>query len=311
MGGFPLLPLRHFTQSHMFYFTSSKDHFFLNKIILPRVSSDFYSWTRDSALTHKALIDAFIAGNANLQSEIQNYICAQARLQPIPNRSGDLSNGAGLGEPKFEVDGTAFVGDWGRPQRDGPALRATALIAYSRSLIGSGNASIELAALWPIISNDLSYVAQYWNQTGFDLWEEVDGSSFFTIAVQHRALVEGNALASQIGQPCPGCVSQAPQVLCLLQAFWNGEYTLANVNENLGRSSKDAATILGSVHTFDSAAGCDDSTFQPCSARALANHKVTTDSFRTVYAINSGIPEGTAVAVGRYPEDVYQGGNPW
>lgn len=24
------------------------------------------------------------------------------------------------------------------------------------------------------------------NQTGFDLWEEVDGSSFFTIANQHR-----------------------------------------------------------------------------------------------------------------------------
>jgi glucoamylase len=43
----------------------------------------------------------------------------------------------------------------------------------------------------------------------------------------------------------------------------------------------------------------------------LANHKVVTDSFRSIYAINSGIREGTAVAVGRYPEDSYQGGNPW
>ncbi len=48
-----------------------------------------------------------------------------------------------------------------------------------------------------------------------------------------------------------------------------------------------------------------------CSDRALANHKVVTDSFRSIYSINSGIPEGTAVAVGRYPEDSYQGGNPW
>jgi glucoamylase len=30
-----------------------------------------------------------------------------------------------------------------------------------------------------------------------------------------------------------------------------------------------------------------------------------------VYSINSGIAEGKAVAVGRYPEDSYQGGNPW
>ena len=64
---------------------------------------DFYTWTRDSALTFKALIDAFIAGNSTLQPEIQNYIYAQARLQAVPNPSGDLSNGSGLGEPKFEV----------------------------------------------------------------------------------------------------------------------------------------------------------------------------------------------------------------
>jgi glucoamylase len=43
----------------------------------------------------------------------------------------------------------------------------------------------------------------------------------------------------------------------------------------------------------------------------LANHKVVTDSFRSVYPINSGIAEGTAVSVGRYPEDTYMGGNPW
>jgi len=38
---------------------------------------------------------------------------------------------------------------------------------------------------------------------------------------------------------------------------------------------------------------------------------VVTDSFRSIYALNTGLAEGTAVAVGRYPEDVYQGGNPW
>lgn len=261
-------------------------------------------------MTLKILIDTFIAGNTSLQTEIENYLYAQAYLQTVSNPSGSLPNGAGLGEPKFEVDGSAFTGAWGRPQRDGPALRATALIAYSRWLLTNGGSSTVTSMVWPIIANDLSYVGQYWNQTTFDLWEEVDGSSFFTTAVQHRALVEGTALSVQIGQTCPGC-SQAPEILCFLQSYWNGEYLLANINDNNGRSSKDANTLLGSIQIFDPSADCDDSTLQPCSAKALANHKVTTDSFRSIFTINSGIAGGSAVAVGRYPEDKYQGGNPW
>ncbi|KAL9029390.1 MAG: hypothetical protein Q9196_002361 [Gyalolechia fulgens] len=257
------------------------------------------------------LIDTFIAGDMSLQPEIEDYVSAQALLQTVANPSGDLTDGTGLGEPKFEANGTAFTGPWGRPQRDGPALRATALIAYSRWLLSHGSESNVSTTIWPIISNDLNYVGQYWNRTGFDLWEEVDGSSFFTTAVQHRALVEGQALAEQIGKTCTACESQAPQVLCFLQSFWNGDFVVSNINDQKGRSGKDANSILGSIHTFDPTAACDDPTFQPCSPRALANHKAVTDSFRSAYSINLGIPEGTAVAVGRYIEDVYMGGNAW
>lgn len=95
----------------------------------------------------------------------------------------------------------------------------------------------------------------------------------------------------------------------MLQGYWTGEYVLANFGT--GRSGKDANSILGSIHNFNPDAECDDTTFQPCSARALANHKAVTDSFRDIYNINSGIPQGKAVAVGRYKEDDYQGGNPW
>lgn len=144
-----------------------------------------------------------------------------------------------------------------------------------------------------------------------DLWEEVQGSSFFTIAVSHRALVEGSTFAKSVGASCPYCDSQAPQIRCYLQSFWSGtgKYILANFGG--GRTGKDANTLLGSIHTFDPTAGCDDVTFQPCSPRALANHKAVTDSFRSIYAINSGRGAHEAVAVGRYAEDVYYGGNPW
>ena len=261
-------------------------------------------------MTIKLLVDQFLAGNTALQSTIENYINAQTKLQILSNPSGSLSSG-GLGEPKYNIDITAFTGSWGRPQRDGPALRATTLIAYGKYLVANGKSSTASSILWPIISNDLSYVMGNWNQTGFDLWEEVDGSSFFTIAVQHRALVEGASFASSIGQSCPGCTNQAPQVLCFLQNFWNGQFITANINVNNGRTGKDTNTILGSIHTFVPPAGCDDSTFQPCSAKMLANLKVLTDVFRSTYGINSGKAQGTAVALGRYPEDVYYNGNPW
>ncbi|KAJ5088074.1 hypothetical protein N7456_011690 [Penicillium angulare] len=270
----------------------------------------FYTWTRDGALTLKALIDAFIAGDSSLESTIQEYIDAQAQLQAVSNPSGDLSDGSGLGEPKFEVNITAFTGDWGRPQRDGPALRATALIAYGNHLVSAGETSTVKSNIWPIVQNDLNYVAQYWNQTGFDLWEEIEGSSFFTIAAQHRALVEGSAFASSLDESCTGCDSQAPQLLCFLQDFWNGTAVISNL-ANDGRSGLDANSLISTIQAFDPEAACDDTTFQPCSERALSNHKLVVDSFRSLYSINSGKSAGSAVAIGRYAEDTYQGGNPW
>ncbi|KAI0831613.1 carbohydrate-binding module family 20 protein [Hypoxylon sp. FL0890] len=274
----------------------------------------FYTWSRDAALVFKAIVDRFANSyDADLQTEIENYIIAQAKLQTVSNPSGSLSDGTGLGEPKFNVDLSAFTGSWGRPQRDGPALRAIALIGYSKWLIANGYSSTASGDVWPIIENDLSYVAQYWNQTGYDLWEEVSGSSFFTIAAQHRSLVEGAALANTLGVSSTAYDAVAPQVLCFLQSFWSASsgYTLANINVNNGRSGKDANAILGSIHTFDPALGCDAATFQPCSDRALATHKVVVDSFRSIYTLNSGIAAGSAVAVGRYPEDTYYNGNPW
>ncbi|KAI0407103.1 family 15 glycosyl hydrolase [Xylaria palmicola] len=274
----------------------------------------WYTWTRDAALVLKTVVERFTHKyDASLQTQIANYIISQAKLQAVSNPSGDLSDGRGLGEAKYLVDGSAFTGGWGRPQRDGPALRAITMIGYSKWLVANGYTSTATNLVWPIIRNDLAYVSQYWNQTGFDLWEEVNGSSFFTVAAQHRALVEGSALAKTLGSSCSACDAIAPQVLCFLQTFWSQSsgYMLANINVNNGRSAKDANVLLGSIHNFDPSLGCDAATFQPCSDRALASHKVVVDSFRSIYNINSGIPSGSPVAVGRYPEDTYYNGNPW
>lgn len=151
---------------------------------------DYYTWTRDAALVFKEIVDVVDTNTALLLPEIENYVTAQAYLQTVSNPSGSLSDGSGLAEPKFNADLTQFTGSWGRPQRDGPALRATALVGYYNHLLNT-NATTD-CGLWQIIQNDLNYVAQYWNQTGYDLWEEVPGSSFFTVAAQYRGMFTTN-----------------------------------------------------------------------------------------------------------------------
>ncbi|KAG5971531.1 hypothetical protein E4U55_001190 [Claviceps digitariae] len=273
----------------------------------------FYTWTRDAALTLKVLIEHFLAGDDSLRPTIQQYVSSQAKLQDVSNPSGGPNSG-GLGEPKFHVNLTQFTGAWGRPQRDGPPLRATALTIYANWLLANGGSAEATRTVWPVIAKDLDYAVTYWNSTGFDLWEEVNGSSFFTIAATHRALVQGAALAKALGKPCPGCESAASQVLCFAQSFWSSGYIDSNINiasDGGHRSGKDANSLLSSIHTFDPAAACTDATFQPCSSRALANHKAVVDSFRPIYHVNHGRGAGKAAAVGRYTEDVYQNGNPW
>ncbi|KAH6627281.1 Six-hairpin glycosidase-like protein [Chaetomium sp. MPI-SDFR-AT-0129] len=274
----------------------------------------FYTWTRDAALTFRTIIDDFLFGNKALESYIEDYIYSQAVLQTVSNPSGALlPHGTGLGEPKYTANGTRYNGNWGRPQRDGPALRAIALIQYSKYLVAHGKHDRAKKVIWPIISNDLAYVGQYWNSTGYDLWEEVSGSSFFTTHNQYRALVEGATIAATLGVSCAGC-GEAPQVLCFLQSYWNGKFYTGNLVEGgNGRGGVDANTILSPIAVFDPAASCDSPTLQPCHSRSLANFKVFVDTFRnsTLYPINDGIRAGQGIALGRYPEDIYYDGNPW
>ncbi|KZL81139.1 glycosyl hydrolase family 15 [Colletotrichum incanum] len=275
----------------------------------------FYTWTRDAALTMKMIVDEFIFGNEELQVYVEDYYRSQAVLQTVTNPSGSfLPSGRGLGEAKYNVDGSRFNGAWGRPQRDGPALRAITLITYSRWLVENGQQAKAKDVIWPIIANDLSYTGQYWNSTGFDLWEEVSGSSFFTTQNQYRALVEGAALAESLGVKCTGC-ELAPDVLCFLQTFWNGNdgYYTANINTQTQRSGKDANVMLGAISVFDVAASCEDPSIQPCHSRSLSNFKVWVDSFRnaSLYPINEGIAQDKGIALGRYTEDIYYDGNPW
>src|SRR6478735_9884871 len=83
---------------------------------------------RDAAITTNTLVDLYAESPSSKQSSsletiLTAYAHLQANLQRTSNPSGTLDDLQGLGEPKFHVNGSAFTDSWGRPQRDGPALR--------------------------------------------------------------------------------------------------------------------------------------------------------------------------------------------
>jgi hypothetical protein len=81
-------------------------------------------------------------GNSTLLPLIMDFVNATDRLQRLDTPSGGYRTG-GIGEPKFNVDHTAFTGNWGRPQRvcyiiehglsTGLKLRPRAIIGRPRS----------------------------------------------------------------------------------------------------------------------------------------------------------------------------------
>lgn len=270
----------------------------------------FYTWTLDSSLAVRYLIDEFVSGrDTSLQSQIEDVVKAQIEIQQISNPSGSPPLD-GLGEPKFYVNKTAFLGEIGRPRRDGPAIRAISMVAWANYHLSQKDISYVKNVLWPSIKLDLDYTSSNWNKTTYDVWEEVLSSSYWTSTVQHRALRQGIALGTAIGDTSSSdsYTNQAESLLCFMQSYWNtNEYMTANTGS--GRRGLDGSTVLASIHAYDPSAGCDPITFQLCSDRALANVHAYIDSF-SVFQTNYGVPKNNATAIGRYPEEKYMGGNP-
>ncbi|KAK0553425.1 hypothetical protein OC846_001300 [Tilletia horrida] len=286
----------------------------------------FYSWVRDSAMTMKIVIDNFIHGQHGVKrSLIENWINAE-----LIHQSNAMPSSSSLGEPKFNVDGSLFTGPWGRPQNDGPALRATAVMKYayqiglSDSLVTSKLYKSDLSQP-SLIKSDLEYVAHHWQDSTFDLWEEVQATHFFTLAVQYRALTEGAAFATAMKDSGAATfyAQQASAISSKLQSFWSSSLNRVQAYQNtpsgFNRNGLDCSVLLGSLHGWiqnSTASGVSSALFGPGSDRILATHRQYVDSFRGLYPINNNAAAPAAVGVGRYPSDIYDGvstsqGNPW
>jgi glucoamylase len=79
----------------------------------------YYMWVRDAGIVMRSLLME--------ELDVGKLYNDYANISTFEQES-DLP--AGLGEPKFHVDGKVFRGPWGRPQNDGPALRVLARHSY-------------------------------------------------------------------------------------------------------------------------------------------------------------------------------------
>lgn len=102
----------------------------------------------------------------------------------------------------------------------GPSFATTSTISFS---IGISPSPSNTLHIWAVLTS------RHRNETGFDLWEEVSGASFFTTISQYRALVEGSALAAELRTTCGACDAVAPHILCFIQSYWSDEgYIISN-----------------------------------------------------------------------------------
>lgn len=290
----------------------------------------YFHWIRDAALVMREVWRARERNPSTAQLLLSEYALFSRSNQLTSNPSGRPDT-LGLGEPKFNMDGSAYDAPWGRPQNDGPALRAITLMEYAHFLIDRGRTDLVRDLLYrgelpaeTVIKADLEFVAHHWKDASFDLWEEVLGDHFYTRMAQRRAMVDGARLARRMNDSGAALFyeQQAQAISESLESFWSPSsfHILTTLNWAGGHTEKVSNLDVAVILAVNQAASPGWS-FSPSDPRVMSTAVRLTEAFEQAYSVNSGKRdhEGQAMnpGIGRYTEDRYNGvgtdglGNPW
>ena len=283
----------------------------------------YYHWIRDSARTMGEIAKLNADDVSNIKDKYHQMMVEYVEFSKINQTTPTLSNSPG--EPKFYVTGQAYNLPWGRPQNDGPAQRALILIRWSNFLLENGEGKYVKGVLYDnkepsysLIKDDLDFVSNHWQDSCFDLWEEVDGSHFYTRMLQQVALREGADLASKLGDQGAADFynEQAQNIENGMSEFWSSEknYLLATVNQVGGLDYKysdlDVAVLIGSFQAYSTS----HPFFTPIDDRILATAYALHQAFDPLYPVNKMdvTSDGDTIfpGIGRYQEDRYTGSGP-
>ena len=255
-----------------------------------------YNWTRDAAV---AAIELAIAQPPSPQPLI-DYVNFASICQ---------NSGASIGYASFMIDGTQRP-SW-TVQSDGPALQTLAILQAWPQL---DQATQALART--LIAANLTYLLGAYSSPTRNLWEEVDGFSFFARAVQLRCF---QALsANTFGIPIPPAVVGAITALqSALQDHWNGSCYVTILQPTNPRANYDPNIdiVLASIY---GAIACTDTKLLATAAQLRSQW--ADPSLATCYAVNTTDGKnGLGPLLGRYPGDQYDGdtsnsvagGHPW
>jgi glucoamylase len=280
----------------------------------------FYHWTRDGALTMSSVFALSQSGRGK-RSNVDRYMYG---FVDRTFKHQETFAFTGLGEPKYYVNGEAYLGPWGRPQNDGPALRAVMLIDFANKKLAEGKKDYVWSKLYraeipanTVIKRDLEYVAHGWRDSSFDVWEEIKGTHFYTRIVQHRAMVLGAEIASRLQDHGASkfYFEQAKAIASEISRFWDQDrgIWLATIDRTDGidyKSGLDTQVILALNHVAGK-----NQLLKFSDQRSLSTIAKMEETFSSIYGINRKGFKSTVY--GRYPEDRYNGynsnggGNPW
>ena len=243
---------------------------------------------------------------ARIAENLNKYVRSDADLAAV---HGDTV----AAETRVNPDGTLDISNWARPQHDGPALRALAVLRWLRSVppVGVGataDASLN-ADVAELLRSDLAFTFERARQPSFDIWEEEQGLHYYTLCVAAAALEQGAAWleTSREAQKAHSYVTEAGEIRRTLDGFWLAApgYYRSRVLTSGERSTKelDIAVILAAIHADGS--GDSHTVRDPRMHATLARLDALFDA---AYAINRNRPAKRAPAMGRYSGDAYYSG---
>jgi len=259
----------------------------------------YFHWVRDSSIVMLDVIKAFesrrpYAEPGKFQPMMRDFLELSRSLQRIPSEYG-------LGEPRYTVDGKADTIPWSRPQFDGPALRALAVMEYLKAA-----APQRRAPALKVLKTDLDFIAAARNRRGFDIWEEYKADNYNTRLVQLAALEKG---ARWFG---PRYQKACRELETLLDDHWDpargfmrSQLAIAATDGYTSKKTDLDSAVIVTVMDADR----DAEAHSVLDDRIQATVAVLETLFRGEYAVNNR--EDMGLGYGRYAGDSYYGGNPW